>query len=82
MGAARASPAALPAAQDQDDERAERARQARLEAQRKRARQQAWVRQQKELSERWQREHEEWLRFQEGGPPPASQRGIPARRVG
>lgn len=79
MGAARASPT-LPAAQD--DEHAERARQARLEAQRKRAREQAWVRQQKEQSERWQREHEEWLRFQEGGPPPASQRGIPARRVG
>lgn len=48
-------------------------------------RHQAWVRQQRDLSERWRREHEEWLRWQEGGPPPASmrqQQGIPARRVG
>ena len=79
MGAPRALPGLTV---EQEQQRAERARQARLEAQRKRARQEAWVRQQKELSERWQREHEEWLRFQEGGPPPGSQRGIPARRVG
>lgn len=79
MGAPRALPAA-PTVEEQ--QRAERARQARLEAQRKRARHEAWVRQQKELSDRWQRDHEEWLRFQEGGPPPGSQRGIPARRVG
>lgn len=49
-------------------------------------RHQAWVRQQRDLSERWRREHEEWLRWQEGGPPPPSmrqpQQGIPARRVG
>lgn len=81
--AAMGAPRALPGLTvEQEQQRAERARQARLEAQRKRARQEAWVRQQKELSERWQREHEEWLRFQEGGPPPGSQRGIPARRVG
>jgi hypothetical protein len=79
MGAPRALPAVPTTVQDQ--QRAERARQARLEAQRRRARHEAWVRQQKEMSDRWQREHEEWLRFQEGGPPPASQRGIPARRI-
>lgn len=75
-------------AEDDDTDELTRQRQARREAQRRdQARREAWARQQKALSEQWRREHENWLRYNDGRPPayplyPTPSQGIPARRVG
>lgn len=73
---------------DDDADELMRQRQARRDAQRReQARREAWARQQKALAEQWRREHENWLRYNEGRPPayplyPTPSQGIPARRVG
>lgn len=75
-------------ADDDDADELAQQRQARRDAQRReQARRQAWARQQKALAEQWRREHENWLRYNEGRPPayplyPPPSQGIPARRVG
>jgi hypothetical protein len=66
------------AARQAQHARAQQRKEAELRAQAQRR--ELSARQQKEQSERWRREQEEWLRWQEGGPPPQSN-GIPARRI-
>jgi hypothetical protein len=90
LGSARSPDPAEEARQVDDDELQEQARQRqeRREAQRRElARREASERQQRAMAERWRREHENWLRYNEGRPPdyplyPSPSRGIPARRVG
>lgn len=86
MGSARRSMDEDEARQAADlDEADERMRQ--RQARREQARREAWARQQKALADQWRREHENWLRYNEGRPPayplyPSPSQGIPARRVG